>query len=307
MQRKRNEKRNRLLRIFALDAVALGICLVVFAYFHHVRTPALHPTALPVAIQSYASAHTTLRWSRIRLRRPPTPSGLLGGKYAEKFSQDGVVQTETEYRSENLAIELRTEYQYDSVIHVAEIFMQDLSCFRTGVYDQFGDDRLRTLEMGEAAGAILALSGDYFTAHLNHAMYIVRNGLVYSDKQPESGYDTCVLYFDGTMETIPADQFDKDAVLKRGLYQAGASARACSPPAGRHREFPLLGEAGNPRSALGYYEPGHYCFVMVEGRNGNSKGMTLAQLSEFFASLGCQPPITWMAARLRKWPLTASW
>ena len=42
MQRKRNEKRNRLLRVFALDAVAFGICLVVFAYFHHVRTPALH-------------------------------------------------------------------------------------------------------------------------------------------------------------------------------------------------------------------------------------------------------------------------
>lgn len=199
------------------------------------------------------------------------------------------MQTETEYRSENLAIELRTEYQYESVIHVAEIFMQDLSCFRTGVYDQFGDERLRTLEMGEAAGAILALSGDYFTAHLNHAMYIVRNGLVYSGKQPESGYDTCVLYFDGAMETIPADQFDKDAVLKRGLYQSWCFGPGLLTAGGAPIEnFRSSVKQENPRSALGYYEPGHYCFVMVEGRNGNSKGMTLAQLSEFFASLGCQ-------------------
>ena len=199
------------------------------------------------------------------------------------------ILTETEYRSENLAIELRTEYQYESVIHVAEIYMQDLSCFRTGVYDQYGDERLRTLEMGEAAGAILALSGDYFTAHLNHAMYIVRNGLVYSDKQPESGYDTCVLYFDGTMETIPADQFDKDAVLKRGLYQSWCFGPGLLTAGGAPIEnFRSSVKQENPRSALGYYEPGHYCFVMVEGRNEDSRGMTLAQLSEFFASLGCQ-------------------
>lgn len=290
MQRKRNEKRNRLLRVFALDAVAFGICLVVFAYFHHVRKPALHPTALPVTTPQATPSPTPAPSAEPDAPTPsPTPSGLLGGKYAEKFSQDGVVQTETEYRSENLAIELRTEYQYESVIHVAEIFMQDLSCFRTGVYDQFGDDRLRTLEMGEEAGAILALSGDYFTAHLNHAMYIVRNGLVYSGKQPESGYDTCVLYFDGTMETIPADQFDKDAVLKRGLYQSWCFGPGLLTAGGAPIEnFHSSVKQENPRSAIGYYEPGHYCFVMVEGRNGNSKGMTLAQLSEFFASLGCQ-------------------
>lgn len=153
MQRKQNEKRNRLIRLFALDAVALGLCLVVFAYFHHVRTPVLRPTALPVATPEVTPSPIPTPTENQDIPTPsPTPSGLLGGKYAEKFSQDGVVQTGTEYRSQNLAIELRTEYQYDSVIHVAEIFMQDLSCFRTGVYDQFGDERLRTLEMGRKPG-----------------------------------------------------------------------------------------------------------------------------------------------------------
>lgn len=44
----------------------------------------------------------------------------------------------------------------------------------------------------------------------------------------------------------------------------------------------------NPRSAIGYYEPGHYCFVLVDGRQqGYSKGMTLKALSQLFYDLGC--------------------
>jgi exopolysaccharide biosynthesis protein len=45
----------------------------------------------------------------------------------------------------------------------------------------------------------------------------------------------------------------------------------------------------NPRTAIGYYEPGHYCFVVVDGRqDGYSDGLTLAELSQLFHDLGCQ-------------------
>ena len=43
----------------------------------------------------------------------------------------------------------------------------------------------------------------------------------------------------------------------------------------------------NPRSAIGYFEPGHYCFVQVDGRIESSRGMTLEELSQLFADLGC--------------------
>ena len=40
---------------------------------------------------------------------------------------------------------------------------------------------------------------------------------------------------------------------------------------------------------LGYYEPGHYCFVLVDGRQtGYSKGVTIAELAEIVAELGCK-------------------
>ena len=38
----------------------------------------------------------------------------------------------------------------------------------------------------------------------------------------------------------------------------------------------------------GYFEPGHYCFVVVDGRQeGYSHGATLEQLSEILAEHGC--------------------
>ena len=47
-------------------------------------------------------------------------------------------------------------------------------------------------------------------------------------------------------------------------------------------------ESENPRAALGYYEPGHYCFVVVDGRRPSySYGMTFRELAEVFLDLGC--------------------
>jgi exopolysaccharide biosynthesis protein len=44
----------------------------------------------------------------------------------------------------------------------------------------------------------------------------------------------------------------------------------------------------NPRSAIGYYEPGHYALVIVDGRQeGHSAGMRIPQLAQVFADLGC--------------------
>lgn len=46
----------------------------------------------------------------------------------------------------------------------------------------------------------------------------------------------------------------------------------------------------NPRAAIGYFEPGHYCFVLVDGRRAEtySAGMRLEALSQLFYDLGCK-------------------
>ena len=44
----------------------------------------------------------------------------------------------------------------------------------------------------------------------------------------------------------------------------------------------------NPRVGLGYYAPGHYCFIVVDGRTDDASGLTLEQFAQLFASLGCK-------------------
>ena len=39
---------------------------------------------------------------------------------------------------------------------------------------------------------------------------------------------------------------------------------------------------------MGYYEPGHYCFVIVDGRqSGYSAGLLIPELAQLFEDLGC--------------------
>ena len=45
----------------------------------------------------------------------------------------------------------------------------------------------------------------------------------------------------------------------------------------------------NPRTAIGYYEPGHYCFIVVDGRQtGYSEGLSMEDLSQLMYDLGCK-------------------
>ena len=45
----------------------------------------------------------------------------------------------------------------------------------------------------------------------------------------------------------------------------------------------------HPRAGLGYYEPGHYCFIVVDGRQkGYSVGVTSEGFAQIFQDLGCQ-------------------
>lgn len=44
----------------------------------------------------------------------------------------------------------------------------------------------------------------------------------------------------------------------------------------------------HPRTAIGYYEPGHYCLLLVDGRQKSSRGMFLNEMADVFEKLGCK-------------------
>ncbi len=215
-------------------------------------------------------------------------------RFAEHFT-DEIVVTDHSYSSPNVSITITTYREtidgYPQVWYVADIYVASLDCFRCFAHDDSFDryTKMAADDLAREANALLGINGDYCNAQRNSAFY-VRNGVIYQ-KDPTS-CDLCVLYNDGTMETYGKNGYKVSEVVKRGpwhvwkfgprLLDANGKARTSFNTTGRIK-------IGNPRSAFGYYEPGHYCFVVVDGRQKSwSRGLTLKQLAELFEDLGCK-------------------
>lgn len=297
----------------AAQVVLLAAGLLTFAYFHHVRiepmpekrrvvvaptavpatptpepTPA--PTQAPAAVAPLAAPADAEIAPTPTAEPAPTPAdtGILNGKYAEKFTDGEVIQDENGYRSKNVCIELSNQSFEGSNCIVADIYLKDISSFKTAVYDQFGKRYMPTLDMANAAGAIVALSGDHFYQHRQNGTFAIRNGEIYADN-PNNRQDCAVLYSDGTFRCYANNAINVAEIESNGPLHVWYFGPILLDENGKAKDkFPnsSVGDE-NPRSAVGYFEPGHYVFVMVEGRQKDSEGLTLAQLARFFEQLGC--------------------
>ena len=134
--------------------------------------------------------------------------------------------------------------------------------------------------------ALLMINGDYISKW--DFGCVVKNGQA-ARQVDNARYDACVLLKNGTMLTIDGNVWSSEQILSMDPWQAWCFGPALLDENGQAKEkfnSSLMG--ANPRTALGYYAPGHYCFVVVEGRRDKySKGMDLKQLSRFMESLGC--------------------
>lgn len=214
---------------------------------------------------------------------------LLGEAYFDRFCYDGVEQGDGYYRSARVSVTLETTVEEDLTYYVADVYVRDLSCFRTLIAeDEFGRYNSEPVtDMAARAGAIVAISGDYYSARPKGP--VVRNGELYRDSI-DTSRDVCILYNDGTMETYAPREVDMEAAMARGIYQAWSFGPGLLDKEGQPKTRFLSDVKGsNPRSAVGYYEPGHYCLVVVDGRGqGGSDGLNMEELSQLFASLGCK-------------------
>ena len=217
----------------------------------------------------------------------------LGAKFYDKFNLDGDVQiTETSYVSDKVAVFLsETEYE-GAVCHIADVYLRDVHDYRTVLAkDTFGKHFSESVESMSApsdkypdrALAILAVNGDYYGTHSNS--FIVRNGILYDGSRADD--DICVLYSDGTMVSYYEDSFDEKDAAAKGAWQAWSFGPKLLDNGQIPTKFNTSVNPANPRTALGYYEPGHYCIVAVDGRSDESRGLKIKQLAAFFADLGC--------------------
>ena len=294
-------------QVALIDALVVGVVLLVFAFFHHVlpalisqseRNAALeqNPPVVTESVETEAPTEVTQTSESFAENVPEetvdpnlTPWQI---KFADQFS-DEVVLTENSYKSPNISVTVETitkgEGDQQQTYHVADIYIASIENFTT--YTANGEMRYfatqDVLEMNEASNAILSISGDFLTYQKQG--FLMRNGEIY--RETTNNVNICALFSDGTIETYEAREFDIADIKNRGALQVWSFGPVLLDENGHAKDDYLMSHAvsmTNPRSAIGYYEPGHYCFVVVDGRQaGYSKGMSIPELAAVFEELGC--------------------
>jgi len=256
----------RLILFFSIDLIVLGVALCTFALFHHV---------LPRSIgHLYGS----------------TGSGELldfSEKFPGQFTEKGeAVRGNGVYRDENVSLTLTTHAENGVTYYVADFYIRHITSLRTAMATEEFTTGVAdsVLNMARANDALLAVSGDYFG--IRQRGIVIRNGQVY---RKTKAHQICVLYYDGTMETYSFSEFDVEKAIAGGAWQAWDFGPALLGKDGKAiSEFETGISGENPRIGIGYYEPGHYCLVAVDGRQSHSRGMTLAEMSALFEDMGCR-------------------
>lgn len=329
------------------DVALLAVCILSFAYFHHVKPQSLEndpnkltqasiPTRDPYAASTTTSFTTTTEGfittesstsdaqggnettspistdvttttsyvsgsgggtltvsttstsvtTTTTTKLPdPDPAGW-GSKWLDRFSvDDSVVITDSSYRSHDVAINIETRKVGNSVAYIADIYVRYVdnlkAAFAKGQYGKNITEN--TKKIADNNNAILAINGDYYGIRDNGI--IVRNYILYRDT-PRA--DVCSIFYDGTVTVNENSDYDLNAALQNGLYQTMSFGPLLVKDGVAKTQFSagILGE--NPRTGFGYYEPGHYVFVTVDGRqDGYSTGMTMLEFGQLFIDLGC--------------------
>ena len=314
---KQNNKKQpaALWKIVIADILMVGVILLIYATFHHVipaymtmyeRQQELEqqeqiqteaPTEAEIPETEAPQEMTEEPTEEIVETEAPTEAPDLRTEWQKKFEEhfsDEIIWTENSYKSPNVSITIETktvgEGASKSVYHVADIYIGSMDNFvtQTAHGEMVYWDTQDVVEMSEDAAALISISGDFLT--YQNQGFLMRNGVVYQDN---SNLDSiCVLFADGTMETYDERTYDIQELKDRGAVQVWSFGPVLLDENGNVREkykMPTAVSYPNPRSAIGYYEPGHYCFVVVDGRqDGYSKGLNMPDLAKIFEDLGCK-------------------
>lgn len=215
---------------------------------------------------------------------PDTPASH--GDFSGTFpTADTGANAQYSYQGDTTKIAINKVQANGVTYFVADVWVKNIDAFHTALAkDTYGRGiHEMPLKVANTNNAVFAVSGDYYGAREQGV--VVRDGTLYRDVM---GDDVCILTRDGMLNVYRKNDFNALGMLNNTVWQAWAFG----PPLVENGVVCDTSDSKikvkNPRSAIGYYEPGHYCFIVVDGRqSGYSDGMTLDELANTFASLGC--------------------
>jgi len=220
--------------------------------------------------------------------------------YPDKFLPEGSepIRTENSYQSDDVNLVITGQRTISTDVYVVDIYVRTVECFQRGFAGgSYGKTTARVRDTAAATNAVIAMTGD--SGHNFSVGWVMANGEVIRDTRNRVR-DLGVVYKNGEMITIENDEVDNDAIRAQtdDIWHIFLFGPALLDAQGKAKtDFSDSNvEAANPRSVIGYYEPGHYCFVQIDGRGAKSKldsgktsrGLTLEELASFMEGLGCK-------------------
>lgn len=282
----------------AAAAVCIGLVLLILYVIPHgtkveqAETEAVTQFALPSdgsGVDLTISAASQSDWSHA-----DTLSIAADQQEIEQFltvdKKRKIVQqyhgTSSEFTIEQVSCTVQGE---PLVYYVADVYVSTVYAVHTAFANDMYGKNIRDFvsSMARENNAILAISGDSYGESDNAC--VIRNGVLYHSNPGTS--DVCVLFRDGVMKTYSAGQFDAETVMQQGAWQAWTFGPALLDGNGgilsAFHSTEYLNKI-NPRAAIGYVAPGHYVFVVVDGRQEEySAGVTMNQLAALMQEEGC--------------------
>lgn len=219
-------------------------------------------------------------------------SGDFGYKFYYLFAQgDEVEVTDTYYKSKDIYLtvtEVRDVIDGKNILYyVFDVYVRNIE----NLFTHIKNPRDQFTNLVKETNPILAISGDNWN-YSNKTQIAIRNGYIIRDSDSlRTGDDICIVYWDGKMETISSFEYDYDEIISKAPYQVWHFGPSLIDKNGKAKtDFPYSKSISeeHPRSSIGYFEPGHYAFVVADGRSYESgKGITLKMLAQIYEDLGC--------------------
>ena len=291
-------------QVALIDLGALVVSLLLFALFDHViprsqqavpvamstPVPTAVPTAAPVVLYD-TDTDEPAEAAPQPAAAPQSAEGDFSARFADKFTDGQVIQTENSYQSPNVNLTL-TRYETmlgddPEVYFVADIYVRNIEYLRTVfAKDNYGKSiNEEMLSMSQRTNALVAINSDYYSFRTTGT--VIRNGVMYRGGiSPDM--EVGILFRDGTMRAYKNEaDLNMDQVMAEGAWQG-----FCFGPSlldGSGNLLPSYESVNhNPRTILGVVEPGHYLFIVIDGRQGGySEGMTYRESAELCQQLGC--------------------
>ena len=194
------------------------------------------------------------------------------------------------YQDENITIAISEYNVLDTAVYVADVTLSSPQYLKTAFANNtYGKNiTAKTSETAAANGAIFAVNGDFYGAH--NRGYVIRNGILYRDVARD-GTDFLCIMADGSFFITTSAEYSAQELLDMGAWQCfmfGPRLIENGGIAVDENSEVARAMASNPRTAIGMIEPGHYLFVVSDGRTSESDGLSLNELANFMQSLGCQ-------------------